>query len=434
MLSRYDLIYYALMPGFVPWLAWRSLTKKKYRESARGMLGLDLPIGAYRDQWRDGSVWVHAVSVGETVAAKSIAPHLRQLLPDLPLLATTITETGQAQAHKILNEAQYIHYFPLDFSWNVRRFLRCFKPQVFIMMETELWPNFLTLAAQQGADIFMVNGKLSEKSFRGYRKGRFVLRSAFRNIRAFCMQTEEDAQRMTELCGRPEDVFVTGNCKFDAPMEPLDPDVAEAALRQYRLGKRPRLVVGSTHPGEEEIMLRTFEALRQKEPALQMILSPRHPERFSEVYQKCRKHPAQWKISKASAPVREEPDIMVLDTMGELARIYGLGDVAVVAGSFVPIGGHNLLEAACHAVPVLVGPHMHAQKELNRLFQGDDSGCVRSSSENLVGDLARLFADPGLREKKGKQALATARSNQGSARASVEIIRQYLQKGAADVR
>lgn len=431
MLTRYDAVYYAALPFFLPYLGYRSLAKRKYRESTRGMLGLDLPIGANREAYRQGSLWCHAVSVGETVALKSIAPYLRRHVPELPFIATTITETGQNHAHKILHEADTIHYFPLDFSWNVRRFHRCFNPRIFVMMETELWPNFLITGAQRGCANFMLNGKLSDRSFRRYRAVRRLLKPAFDSIRAFCMQSEEDAEKMRQLCQRPQDVHITGNCKFDAPMRPLDLEVAQIARQQYQLGpsQRPRIVVGSTHPGEEEIILNTFRQTRKTIPDLQMILSPRHPERFHEVYQMCRRQPDQWTISRATTARTPSPDIFILDTMGELARTYGLGDIAIVAGSFSPhIGGHNILEAAAHGIPVIVGPHMHAQKELNRLFHDKESGLIRCTPQTLTATLIQLLKDPGLRARHGQQLRTRAHSHQGSARKSIEAIAPYIQK------
>ncbi|MBN1868587.1 3-deoxy-D-manno-octulosonic acid transferase [Candidatus Sumerlaeota bacterium] len=439
MPTRFDLFYYAASPVAVPYFAFRSLTKGKYRQSAGGMLGFTLPKGAERERFRNGSIWIHAVSVGETVAARSVAPLLRKLAPELPLVVTTITETGQAHARKILSNADRIHYFPVDFSWNVERFLQCFNPRLFVMMETELWPNFLTLAARSGAQVFMANGKISDKSFRGYRRGRFLLRPAFDAVRAFCMQTEADAERMKALSGRPRDVHVTGNCKFDAPAPALSPEAAQGARDQYRLGPedRPRLVVGSTHPGEEAIVLDAFAEVRRAIPDLQMILSPRHPERFQEVVSLCRNHAAGWRVSRATNPKIESPDILVLDTMGELARIYALGRVAVVAGSFsATVGGHNLLEPAAHAVPVVVGPHMWGQKEIDRLFEGPDSGCVRTGADaaSLASALLDLLQNADKCRTIGQQALATARRNQGSAERTVRVIRTYLENACRPSR
>lgn len=397
------------------------------------MFGQGLPDP---EQFKNGSLWLHAVSVGETVAAKSIAPLLREAFPDLPLVATTITETGQDHARKILTEAEAISFFPADLSWNVERFLNAFNPKIFIIMETEIWPNFLSLAARRGTQVFMVNGRLSDRSFPGYMRARRLLMPAFNAIQCFCMQTEADAQRMAILCGRPQDVHVTGNCKFDFPVVTLSPDEIESERRSYRLGPpRPTLVVGSTHPGEEEIVLAAFEQARQKIPNLQMILSPRHPERFDEVYNLCRSHPAQWTVSRATEPVDSAagPDIFLLDVMGKLARTYALADVAVVAGSLryisPKIGGHNILEPAVHAVPVVVGPYMHAQKELMRLFEGPESGCIQTSAEDLAATLIDLFADSQKRQTLGAQAKATALRNQGSAKKSIAVVEDYIKGG-----
>jgi 3-deoxy-D-manno-octulosonic-acid transferase len=428
MPTRFDIAYYALTPALLPYLAYRRFSKGKYRDSTRGMLGQTLPGPHGRQVFSDGSVWIHAVSVGETVAAKSIAPLVGELAPALPLLVTTVTETGQAHARKVMTEAERVHYFPLDFSWNVRRFLDCFNPKIFIVMETEIWPNFLTECARRGTRVFMVNGKLSDKSFRGYRRIRSVLKPAFDAIDACCMQTESAAERMRELCGRPRDVHVTGNCKFDVAPPTLSPEAEQGIRSHYRLGpRRPTLVVGSTHPGEDGIILDAFQRIRQTMPDLMLILSPRHPERFSEVTELCRRHEASWRVSRATNPRNESPDVFVLDTMGELARVYGLGDVGVVAGSFTEkVGGHNLMEVAVHSIPVVVGPHMWAQKEIDRLFASDDSGCVRTTADTLAATLEELLLDDAMRRRIGEQARDTSVRNQGSARASIEVIKRYL--------
>jgi len=359
------------------------------------------------------------------------------MLPGMPLVVSTITETGQAHARKTMQPDDAVTYFPLDLSWNVGRFFDAFNPRVIILMETELWPNFLTLAARRGVHVFTANGKLSDKSFRGYRRAGRVLRPAFDAIRGFAMQTEADAERMRELTGRPQDVHVAGNCKFDLPMPTLDPAQAEAIREKYALGpRRPTVVVGSTHPGEERIVLDAFAQMKQRIPDLLLILSPRHPERFAEVAAMCRKHAANWRVARATEAAGERPaadaspgpDVFILDTMGELARMYGMGDVAVVAGSFSPIGGHNILEAAAHRIPVVVGPHMHAQRELDRLFAAPDSGCVRTTGEALADTLLGLLENDAARRETGRRACETAVRNQGAARRSAEIIYPYLKQ------
>ena len=433
-MTRYDLLYYLASPIILPYLAWRRLSRGKYRESSQGMLGHNLPVGAELDAFDKGSVWIHAVSVGEVTAARSIAPYVRAMLPDMPLVVSTVTETGQEHARRtIQSTAHAVTYFPVDLSWNVGRFFDAYNPKVVILMETELWPNFLTLAARRGAQVFMANGKISDRSFPRYRRARGFLRPAFDAIRAFAMQTEADAERMAALTQRPDDVHVAGNCKFDMPMKTIDEDVATAIRQHYRLGpKRPTVVVGSTHPTEERVILDAFDQLKKHIPDLLLILSPRHPERFAEVFTLCRKHPARWRVNRATAPPQEEnapaPDVFLLDTMGELARTYGLGDVAVVAGSFCRIGGHNILEAAAHRIPVIVGPNMHAQRELDRLFAAPDSGCIRTTHDRLARTILDLLEDDANRTAVGQKAWETAVANQGAARRTAEIIYQCLQQ------
>jgi 3-deoxy-D-manno-octulosonic-acid transferase len=244
------------------------------------------------------------------------------------------------------------------------------------------------------------------------------------------MQTQADADRMRALSRRPSDVFVTGNCKFDAPLPSLTPEERTALRNRWNLGPdRPTLVVGSTHSGEEPIVLDAFRAVRRRIPDLQLVLSPRHPERFEEVYRLFQQAGTAegWTVTRATAPGGAPPDVFILDAMGELARAYGLGQVSVVAGSFAPtVGGHNLLEAAAHAVPVVVGPYMHSQKEIDRLFRPADSGCLRSTADTLAQTLEPLFTDPERAKAIGQKALATARSNQGSAQACAETLRPYL--------
>lgn len=431
MVTRFDLGYYLISPLALPYFAYRRWTKGKYRESGPAMLGEMLPQGEERIAFQGGSVWIHAVSVGEVVAAKSIVPLVRQLAPELPLVITTITETGQAHARKILPDAEWISYYPIDFSWNVAKFLDCFNPRIVILIESDMWPNFLIQSAARGAKVFLVNGDVSEKSFKQYRRFLPILKPAFDSITGYCMQTEADAERMRVLCKRPDDVHVTGNIKFDSLPEPLSEDEKRHYRERFCLGsKRPCIVVGSTHPGEEEIMLEAFENVRQAIPDLQMILSPRHPERFAQVAamldrEAARRNPP-WIISRASNPSNDSPDILILDLMGELARVYGLGDVAVVAGSFAPIGGHSLLEPAVHAIPVITGPHMHGQKEMDRLFVGNESGCIRCDSQSLSREMTRLLNDEGERGSLGSLAFATSMRNRGSADAAATRIKRYL--------
>lgn len=424
--TRFDLAYAALAPLALPYVAWR-WGRGKYRESGPAMFGRGLPEGEAARPFDRGSLWIHAVSVGEVAAARAVAPGLRSLLPVLPLVVSTVTETGQAAARRDLPDASTT-YLPADLSFNVRRFLRTFRPRAVVILEAELWPNFTTLARASGASVFQINGRLSDRSFPRYRAVRGLLRPVFDAFDGFCVQTETDAARYRALGIAPERIRVTGNCKFDLKPAPLVPD--ERARRRAELGfaaEAPLVVAGSTHPGEDEIVLAALAVARRDVPGARLLLVPRHPERFGAVAELARRSGFAARLASAGAPSAGEPapDVVVLDRMGELARAYGLGEVAIVAGSFGAVGGHNLLEAAAHAVPVVFGPNMRSQREIAHLFAAGGAG-VQVSAEELGPRLSRLLTHPEERRTEGRKCLRVLEENQGSANRATEALRAWL--------
>jgi 3-deoxy-D-manno-octulosonic-acid transferase len=430
MPTVYDFAYAAALPLALPVLLHRRLAHGKYRESLPGMFGRGL--GAEDPaRWRDGCVWVHAVSVGEVVAAQAMLPLLRERFSALPLLLTTVTETGQAQARRLpegLTDA--VRYFPADFSHVVRRFLATFKPRVFVTMETELWPNVLTLLGAAGTKAFVFNGKVGERSYKRYRLVAPVLRAPLRQVRAYCMQTPADAARISELCGDASRVFVTGNCKFDNAGRALAPGEAAALRGMCGLtGTERVIVVGSTHPGEEPIVFGAFEELRRSCPNVVLILAPRHPERFDAVWALAQQRGLDGRRlsndAKSSTFVRPGQWVLV-DRMGVLASLYGIADVAVVAGSFVPgIGGHNLLEAAVHGIPVVFGPFAGNQPDMVRILC-EGRGGVQVDPPRLCQVLSTLLSDDAERVRLGAAARAAVLDNTGSARRNMEIMERFL--------
>lgn len=429
MFTRFDAAYALATPALLPYLAWRRWRRGKYTESARGMRGALLPQGSAAQVFNEGSLWVHAVSVGETVAATTVVPGLRALLPALPLVVSTITETGQAHARRLFPE-DHTTYFPADLSWNVRRFQATFNPRAFVLMETELWPNFLMQARMRGTACFMLNAKLSDRSFPRYRRFRPVLAPAFAALRGVCTQTAQDAERFAALGIAPERIVVTGNCKFDMPDLALDDAARSALLAQLGMSPARRwLVAGSTHPGEEAMLLQTFRALHATMPDLGLLLCPRHPERFNEVYALASQ--AGLPVARASASQPGgDPAIVVLDQMGVLARAYGLGTLAIVAGSFCPVGGHNLMEAAVHGIPVVFGPQMHSQREILRIFQQAGVG-VQVPAEQLAERLQFYLTNDVARAEEGQASLRVLDANRGSAARAVVAVGQWLKADQA---
>ena len=376
-MTRYDMVYALATPIVVPWLAWRRVTRGKYTESAEGMMGRRLPDGEAAAAFGGGSLWLHAVSVGEIGVARAVAPGLSEAFPELRQVVSTVTETGQAAARGAFGE-DHCTYFPLDVSFVVKRFQRVYRPEVFVLMETELWPNFLCAAHKRGTRCYMINAKLSDRSFPRYQKVRRFMRPALEALAGVCVQTGLDAERF-EMLGVPgERIRVTGNCKLDLPQEPLSEEQRQALRAELGMGNGRRwIVAGSTHDGEEKMILDALRTVRERHPDVGLLMCPRHPDRFAEVADAVRAD--GWRMARASeaagaAGSGDEAEVVVLDRMGVLARAYGAGDVAIVAGSFCEVGGHNVLEAAAHGVPVVYGPRMHSQRELQRLMREGKAG------------------------------------------------------------
>jgi 3-deoxy-D-manno-octulosonic-acid transferase len=424
-LTRFDLLYLSLTPAALPLLLYKRARYGKYRESGPAMFGKTLSSEPV-EIWRNGCVWVHAVSVGEVLAAKAMLPHLREKFESLPILLTTVTETGQAQAKDLPPELfDAVRYYPADFSWIVARFLDVFKPRVYIAMETELWPNALNMIHDRGAKLFVLNGKISDRSARSYNRVKSLFQRPLGGVSAFCMQTQNDADRISQLTGSSRNVFVTGNCKFDIPYAALSPVRAAELRRDCQIPPgAPVIVAGSTHPGEEAIMLETLKSLNSKNAVLLVV--PRHPERFDEA----------WRIIKSSGlpalrlntgeQVHSGPlRVVLIDRMRLLAELYGIATVAIVCGSFVPgIGGHNLLEAAAHGIPVFYGPHMEKQPDMVRIL--DQKGGIRTNAQDLTAKLNEIIADPEACTRLGEQARNAVTQNRGSASKNIEIISQFV--------
>lgn len=439
-MTRFDVAYCALAPIFAPAILYRRIAHAKYRQSLPGMFGRFWQPRE-DERWRQGSLWIHAVSVGECVAAKALVPRLKGRFCSLPLVFTTVTETGQATAAKLFRDlADEITYYPADFSWVVERFLGCYRPRLLVIMETELWPNAIELAHRRQCVVAVANGRISEKSFRSYlRLRRFFVRPLSK-ISAFCMQTAEDAERIIRIGAPADRVFVTGNCKFDVAY--TSPSAERLADLREMLRLAPDkvvIVVGSTHAGEEEIVLNAMRTLKERGIAAQLVLVPRHPERFEGVWQLAAKSGfSAFRLSTGetitvsdSGSSSNTPEVILVDKMGILSELYALATVALVAGSFVPgIGGHNLLEAAIHGVPVVYGPYMDKQPELARILSPENGGII-ADRYSLADSLCRLLDDRQLRNQLGRQVREAALSQQGAAERTVEIIVQAAKNSGA---
>ncbi len=414
----YQLVLILAWPLVRVRLWWRGRSEPGYQERVAERFGLvpaKVPTGA---------VWVHAVSAGETIAAVPMIERLRVANPEVPLLVTTMTPTGSGEVTRRLGQQVSHCYAPYDFPWAVDAFLDQAKPRALILVETELWPNLVLRSRRRGMPVVLVNGRLSERSARGYaRIGPLVAKmlSAFDLI---ACQSDAHRTRFLALGARPESVQVLGSVKYDLTLN--DQLKAEAArLRQvWGLVGRPVLIAASTHPGEEEQVLEAFGTLRREFPSACLLLVPRHPVRTAEVIERVRRQGL--KVMRQSETERSAGDVVVGDVMGTLLTLYGVSDIAFVGGSLVPQGGHNPIEAAVWGKPVVVGPHVFN-------FQAVVDGFVEAGALTLVGDAStladaviRLMRDPDTASALGMKGADVVAASAGALDRTLDALGRTL--------
>jgi len=357
-------------------------------------------------------IWVHAVSVGEVLTISGLVAELRLRFPEHRIVVSTTTVTGQKLARKRFGEDN-VFYFPLDFAFTIRPYLRALAPQLIIIAETEFWPNFLRLAKKNGSKIAVVNARISDRSFPGYRRLRPWLSRALTNIDLFLTQTEEDSRRLAEIGAAAQRIQISGNLKFDVS-PPAPPPIVES-LRSafYQASAGPILVCGSTVDDEEPLLLRAFENVLASHPRAVMILAPRYPERFREVAELLKKLGLRfWRRSLWSGEAIAG-GVFFVDTIGELAALYSLGTLAFVGGSLVPRGGHNIIEPAQYGVPIIIGTHTENFRDVVSLFRAQNALKVVGPAE-LPLAFMELISDEGERMALGRRAADTIRAQQGA--------------------
>ena len=364
--------------------------------------------------------WIHAVSVGEAMTAIPLVAGLRDRYPELPLVVTTVTETGARIVRERLSALAGHRYFPLDLPGAIDRVARSIDPAFLVCMETELWPNLVWRLERRGVPVMIANGRLSDRSFRRYSLVRALLRPTLEQIRVFAMQSEEDARRIVALGAPAGRVTVTGNMKHDA----LGVDEGAGPRWRQRLGLapcRPLWIAGSTHPGEEEMILDAHAQARASTPDLALVVAPRHPERVAEVSAvAARQGPV---VLRSTLPSPRAPGaVVILDTVGELAELYAAADVVFVGGSLVPRGGHNLIEPARLGKPVLFGPHTENFRETSALLVGSGGGLVVKGAAELGARLAALLADEAGRTRMGALARDAVEGRQGAVQTTLGLI------------
>lgn len=426
MYILYSVLVLAVFIAASPWFVYQALRYKKYVGSLGQRMGY-LPVSFNMDG--DESIWIHAVSVGEVLTARPLIADLRKRYPSLKVFLSTTTIAGQQLARRSVPNVDEVFYFPFDLGIFVRRTLDLVRPRMFLMMETEIWPVVLRECRLRGVKTAVVNGRLSTRSFPRYRTIRPFMRRVLQDVDRFCVQSDESARRFIELGADPARVVVTGSLKFDSLDPPGQVRARDRALRYFRVSaSRPVIVAGSTMKGEEAAVLRAFRRARATSPSTLLILAPRHPERFTEVVQLCRNE--GWKTARRTElAIDADPraDIVVLDTIGELASIYQLGTVVFVGGSLVPTGGHNVLEPAIFGKPIVFGPHMENFREIADTFVAAGAAVRLDEERQLEETFLDLLGDPVRRARLGAAARALVEANRGAKDKTMTVLEALVQ-------
>jgi 3-deoxy-D-manno-octulosonic-acid transferase len=418
----YTLLLYAALPFVLLRLWLRGARAPAYRRrwpERFGRFPHALPAGA---------VWIHAVSVGEAIAAFPLVQRLRERHPELPLVFTTTTPTGSERVIRQFGACVHHSYLPYDLPGAVARFLDRTRPALAVILETELWPNMYAACAARRIPLVVANARLSARSAAAYRRIAPLARATLRQVTLIAAQSDEDAARFLALGAPAGRVQVTGNLKFDLAL-PVDLTERADSLRRAWGAPRPTWIAASTHEGEEEQILAAHAQIRAWMPELLLVLVPRHPERFDHVASLCAAHGCRVVRRSENRPCDPGAAVFLGDSMGELMLFYALADVAFVGGSLVPAGGHNPLEPAALARPVLHGPHMFNFAEIDRRLRAAGGSRAVMDAGELARAVGDYLAQPALRRATGEKARAFVAQNRGALERLLAIIEDLLNTG-----
>ncbi len=416
MALLYDFLFILFSLLYVPYL----LLKRKWHKDfgtrfgflSAQKLGL---VGKKR-------IWIHAVSVGEVMVVSNLLKKMRTRYSDHQIVISVVTQTGFELAKTKLEGDERVIYAPLDLSFAVRQYLDLLQPSIYLNAETEIWPNLLTELHKRSIPIVQVNGRISDKALKGYKFLKCLLRPVLACVDCFCMQSESDASRIKELGALEEKVFVVGNMKFDDVVGESRHELSHAMLRDSNMV----LVAGSTHPGEEEILLDIVCALKAQISPLVLVLAPRHPDRAGEIMSLCeRKGFSAVKFSQVSKAF-VAPAVVVVDTIGHLRSFYALADVVFLGKSLTVQGGHNIIEPAYYGKPIVVGPFMQNFRDITKLFLDHDALVQVKDKVHLQEVIAKLFNDQGLRQKLGANAQAVIKANKGATEKTFALVSEIM--------
>ncbi|MGE5361105.1 MAG: 3-deoxy-D-manno-octulosonic acid transferase [Bacteroidales bacterium] len=422
MYFAYTLLILALFAVCSPYFVYQAIRYRKYTRTIRQRLGF-LPVSLNVDAER--SIWIQAVSVGEALAARPLAAELKQRYPHLRLFISTTTIAGQQVARQNVKHVDGVFYFPFDLGFSVKRTLRILKPRLFVMMETEIWPRLLHECRRAGVKTMLVNGRISARSYPRYRLVRPLLGRVLGNVDRFCVQNDQSRERLLHLGADTSRIAVTGSLKFDA-LQVRGGD--DRVLRFFPMSEnRPVIIAGSTMKGEEAAVLEAFGHVRVNATRALLVIAPRHPERFGEV-QALSVEAGFKTVRRSELPIDEEPraDVVILDTIGELAQLYQVATVVFVGGSLVDTGGHNILEPAIFGKPIVFGPYMQNFAEIREAFLESRAAVEVRDAAELEMTLRQLLTDGDERVRLGTAARRIVEANRGATDKTIAVLTALL--------
>ncbi|MEK6713678.1 MAG: 3-deoxy-D-manno-octulosonic acid transferase [Nitrospirota bacterium] len=442
MYFLYNILLIILLIFTFPFWIFKVLTKEKHRKGFWEKLGIakENPSPLWGEGKGEGvtkgfsneiRIHIHAVSVGEVIAATPFIKELRQRHPEIRLILSTVTPTGNEVAHKRLPEVDHILYSPFDLPWSVKKFIKRVRPDLYVSVETELWPNFLREVKRSGAKSVIINGRISPDAFKGYRRFRPFMKRVLANVDLFCMQSDEDAERIREIGAPSGSVTVTGNMKYDQKFIEMNNDAINSKMRLFGINNGDKVIVaGSTHPGEDEAILSSyFECLKDDE-TLRLIIVPRHIERTADI-ERLVKAKGLDVIRRTGLGNSEKNSVshrtvIVVDTIGELSTLYSIATVVIIGGSFIPHGGQNPLEAMYYKKPVIFGKHMFNFKQITEEILESGAGVMVENENYLKEAMKVLLNNSNKQREMGEKGYKIIARNRGAVERNLSIIENFL--------
>jgi len=416
----YTTLAYLLVPFAFGIVLWRGFRDRSYWQN----LGERFGFGRHENAT---TIWVHAVSMGEVQAAAPLVRALRTRYPDTPLVLSTVTPTGALRGRSLFGDDVHVRFVPYDIPGCVRRFFDRARPRLAVVLETELWPNLYRECGRRGVPLVLASARISPRSVGRYRLLVSLFRETLSHGIMIAAQSKSDAERFKSIGANPQRTHVIGNIKFDFEL-PDGAALAGRTLRDTQAPDRPIWIAGSTHEGEEEVVLDAHRALRERIGNALLVLVPRHPNRFESVANALRKRAVRFVTRSSGARVRTDTEVWLVDSLGELLTFYAASDVAFVAGSLVPIGGHNLLEPAALGLPMLTGPYNFNSEDVARLLLEVGAVRVVHDAAELAAQVATLLGNPAERQQMGSAGRRTLDGNRGASQRLLDLIDPLLNR------